>query len=292
MQYILLLAILIGLLSLIYRRKTNKWKAPKYNFPTEWRVMLNKYIAFYRSLDADDKRHFEFKIQEFLYNIKITGIKTKVEDLDRLMIASSAIIPIFSFKDWQYLNLTEVLLYPESFDKKFQFEDKNGRILGMVGSGYMEGKMILSKKALKHGFIVETDKSNTAIHEFAHLIDKADGTIDGIPELLMDKQFAIPWYDLMMKKTFQILDNKSDINPYATTNEAEFFAVLSEYFFERPQLLERNHPQLYASLKSFFKQDMIHRKSIWRKTKKDIQRNDPCPCGSGQKYKRCCGGSI
>ena len=115
-------------------------------------------------------------------------------------------------------------------------------------NGYMEGKMILSKPALKHGFKNESDKKNTAIHEFVHLIDMTDGSIDGIPSLLLEKQYSIPWIDLINKKIDEIYDGESDINPYGGTNRAEFFSVVSEYFFERPKLLERNHPELYDLL--------------------------------------------
>ena len=64
----------------------------------------------------------------------------------------------------------------------------------------MNGQMILSKPALHLGFANETDKKNTAIHEFVHLLDKADGTIDGIPERLLEKQYVLPWMHLMEKK--------------------------------------------------------------------------------------------
>jgi len=148
--------------------------------------------------------------------------------------------------------------------------------------------MILSKPALKLGFANESDKKNTAIHEFVHLIDKTDGSIDGIPELLLEKQYTIPWIDLINKKIDEIYDNKSDINPYGGTNRAEFFSVVSEYFFERPKLLAKKHPKLYDLLEKIFNQDMKS-KDLSKKRKK-ISRNSPCPCNSGLKFKKCCGG--
>ncbi len=147
--------------------------------------------------------------------------------------------------------------------------------------------MILSKPALKYGFENESDKKNTAIHEFVHLIDKTDGSIDGIPELLLEKQYTIPWLDLINKKIDEIYDNKSDINPYGGSNRKEFFSVVSEYFFERPKLLAKKHPDLYNLLEKIFKQKMDS-KSLKRKKIK-ISRNSPCPCNSGLKFKKCCG---
>jgi Mlc titration factor MtfA (ptsG expression regulator) len=157
----------------------------------------------------------------------------------------------------------------------------------MVGSGYMEGKMILSKPALRHGFKNESDKKNTAIHEFIHLIDKTDGSVDGIPSVLLEKQYSIPWIDLINKKIDEIYDGKSDINPYGGTDRAEFFSVVSEYFFERPKLLAKNHPDLYNLLEKIFKQDIASRSLSKKKGK--IGRNSPCPCNSGKKFKKCCG---
>ena len=220
-------------------------------------------------------------------NCRITGIETSADTTDKLLVASSAVIPIFEFSDWKYVNIHEVLLYPSMFNKEFDTNGSDRGILGMVGSGYMEGKMILSKQALKHGFKNESDKKNTAIHEFVHLIDKADGTIDGIPSLLLEKQYSIPWIDLINKKIDEIYDGESDINPYGGTNRAEFFSVVSEYFFERPKLLAKNHPDLYNLLKRVFKQDMSLRRLSKNKVK--IGRNSPCPCNSGNKFKKCCG---
>jgi MtfA peptidase len=289
MEYILLLAIFIALIIFIYKPKRSKWKKPLKEFPASWRIIILQHIPFFRALNEEDKRHFEFKVHEFLTNIRITGIKTDITESDKLFVAASAIIPIFSFKAWQYLNLSEVLVYPDSFNDNFQFENENGNILGMVGSGYMEGKMILSKKALQIGFQNENDKKNTAIHEFVHLIDKADGKVDGIPAMLLEKQYVLPWFDLIKQKTEDIFKGNSDINPYATTNNAEFFAVISEYFFERPNLLKQKHPELYKALVIFFNQDMSIRKMKWKNTNKEIGRNDNCPCGSGLKFKKCCG---
>jgi len=131
--------------------------------------------------------------------------------------------------------------------------------------------MILSLPTLRHGFKNESDKNNTAIHEFVHLIDMADESVDGIPSVLLEKQYAIPWIDLINKKIDEIYDGESDINPYGGTNRAEFFSVVSKYFFERPKLLARNHPELYKLLERVFKQDMSSR--ILKKNKARIGRN-------------------
>lgn len=277
-------ALILGGFILSSRRKTGiKFR----NFNEEWKAILLEKVIFYRSLENSDRIHFEQRILHFLNTTRITGINTEVEDTDRLLIASSAIIPIFAFTDWEYHDLDEVLLYPESFDENFQTENPSSNILGMVGSGFMEGKMLLSKKSLRFGFHNETDKKNTAIHEFIHLIDKSDGVMDGIPGTLIEKQYTLPWLDLMRQKMNEIYQQSSDINPYGGTNKKEFFAVIGEYFFERPDLLTIKHPEIYKMMKKIFHQP-LHQKLLGR-TRKQTNRNDPCPCGSGKKFKHCCG---
>ena len=284
------LVIFIGLCFLLYywiRKNSRGWRVPKEPFPIEWRIVLIQEVSFYNSLNEEEKTRFEYKVQEFLLNCRVTGIETSVDVTDKVLVASSAVIPIFNFEDWKYINIHEVLLYPSMFSDKFDTDGPERNILGMVGSGYMEGKMILSKPALEHGFRNESDKTNTAIHEFVHLIDKTDGSIDGIPSLLLDKQYTIPWIDLINKKIDEIFDGQSDINPYGGSNRAEFFSVVSEYFFERPRLLAKNHPDLYNLLERVFKQDMAARNL--NKNRVRIGRNSPCPCNSGLKFKKCCG---
>lgn len=121
-----------------------------------------------------------------------------------------------------------------------------------------------------------------------HLIDKLDGKVDGIPEVLLCRQYTIPWIDLMNKKMDEIYRNDSDINPYGGTNQAEFFSVVSEYFFERPKLLAKKHPALYRKMELIFKQDM-DAMNLHLPSETQVGRNDPCPCNSGKKFKKCCG---
>ena len=193
-------------------------------------------------------------MMHFLASTRISGVNTEVDDLDRIYIAAGAIIPIFHFPDWEYINLHEVLLYPDAFDHDFQQAGANRSILGMVGTGALNNLMILSRHELRQAFRNKTGKSNTAIHEFIHLLDKTDGSMDGIPEFFLDKQYLLPWIGLMQEHIRQIRQGRSDIDPYAGTDTAEFFAVVAEYFFERPDLLRQKHPRLYEQLVRIFRE--------------------------------------
>ena len=273
--------------SIFYFRQQNRQKKPA-AFPASWKVILDQKVLFYHNLSSGDKERFEQDIVRFLTNVRISGVQTEIDITDKLLVASSATIPVFGFPDWDYTFLDEVLLYPGSFDSKYTINSKEETITGMVGSGTMEGKMILSKPSLHRGFDNNSDKQNVGIHEFIHLLDKEDGSVDGIPAFLNGKAYALPWLKLIQAKTAEIIKGKSDINEYGATHDREFLSVVGEYFFERPQLLQKNHPELYDLLAKAFQQDTVATLKITNRPRAEIQRNDDCPCGSGEKFKRCC----
>lgn len=223
--------------------------------PPAWRSILESKITFYEQLTKVDRKRFEDRVMRFLGDVLITGVSTEVSDEDKLLVAASAVIPIFGFPQWHYRGLREVLLYPSAFNEHYAVTGDGRNRLGQVGGGTMGGKMILSRPALLQGFSNETSKSHLGIHEFVHLLDKADGLVDGLPEALLERQYALPWMKLMQEKITGIHAGRSDIDPYAGTDEAEFFPVVSEYFFKRPKLLKRKHPVLYAKLERIFRQD-------------------------------------
>ena len=115
--------------------------------------VLNDHVQFYQDLDRTEKDKFENKVTGFLKNIRITGIKTNVEDLDRILVAASAIIPVFAFNNWEYRNIHEILLYPGSFNEDFHVEGNGRDVLGMVGNGPMQNVMLLSQSDLRNGFL-------------------------------------------------------------------------------------------------------------------------------------------
>ncbi len=251
----------------------------------EHQKILNDKVSFYRALDEKERKIFHQEIEEFLQKVKIYGVDTVITEEDKVLVAASAVIPLFAFHDWFYHNLVTVDLYSDTFNHDFETSGANRRILGMVGGGVMNGRVALSKKALHLGFSNETDKRNTAIHEFVHLIDQADGAIDGVPDILLDKHIVLPWLEYIREKIEEIRKGDSDIDPYGGTSETEFFAVAAEYFFERPQLFEQKHPEMYALMAKIFKREP----EVIAQDKSTPGRNEPCPCGSGEKYKNCHG---
>lgn len=252
---ITILIFLIGfvLVYFVWNKVGNK-KIVNPVIPTKETILkvLTDDVKFFTQLNHEQQETFVNRVEYFLQTTKITAEKgVKINDEHRVLVAASATIPLFHFKSWSYENLDEVLIYPEVFNEKYNTEENGRNILGMVGDGAMNRKMILSLPALLAGF-QQNSANNTAIHEFVHLIDKADGEVDGVPEYLIPKELVEPWLKEMHETISLIKRDKSDIRDYAATNQAEFLAVVSEYFFQKPKLLREDHPELYELLDEIY----------------------------------------
>ena len=173
-------ASIAGLILLVYAMFANNKKKSNNNFsfPENYRVILKEYVDFYNELDEAAKMQFENRLQRFLTTTRITGVNTDVEDVDRVLVAASAIIPSYGFADWEYINLKDVLLYPDSFNEKFNQEGDGRTTLGIVGEGAYQNLMIPTTQEQREDFVNKTGKSNTAIHEFVYLINKTNGAVD------------------------------------------------------------------------------------------------------------------
>ncbi len=268
-----------------FLKETNSNETVLYedSWKKEWSHFLQHKVAFYRVLSEDDKRRFEQRLLMFLATTRVEAGPVEVTDHDRLLVGASAIIPVWGFPDWHYFNLEAVYLLNQSFNHNLEFNQPDSTITGMVGTGVLAGKLVLSKPHLYKGFENSNDKKNVGIHEFVHLIDMADGDCDGFPERLKEYAYSIPWFELMRAKIAEIKNRNSNIPQYGATNRVEFFAVASEYFFERPKMLKQKHPEVFAALQEFYRQDVL---AIANDIKP--KKNAPCLCGSGKKYKRCC----
>lgn len=272
----------------VCRRKTaRRFRVANQSFPVAYESALQTHVLFFRSLAKDQQVRFRRLVQVFLSEVDITGIRTDVDDTTRALVAASAVIPIFGFDDWEYAGLGEVLIYPGRYDANFETDgDGQRNILGMIGTGHLSGVMILSKPDLISGFDIQSDKRNVGIHEFSHLVDKADGSVDGIPAGI-PAAVVRPWIDWVGRELKSEKTGGHHIDDYAYTNEAEYFAVLSEYFFETPAALAKKNPKLFSMLQKLYRQDPTSLLQA-RKKRNRVGRNAPCPCGSEEKYKRCC----
>lgn len=248
LQIIFVLTLIILIILLVFQPKRSAATV----LPENYQELLQDYVRFYARLEAEGKKLFEEKLRKFLSAVKITGANAAVEDLDTLLIGAAAVIPVYHIPDWEYINLREVLLYPGNFNMDYEQEGRHRLYSGMVGTGSLEQVMILSKWELRQGFINSQSNRNTAIHEFIHLVDKMDGTLDGVPELLLERKYVARWKELLELEMDRIRSGTSDVDAYGATSPVECFAVLSEYFFEQPEVFGNHHPELAELMERVF----------------------------------------
>ncbi len=244
--------VFIGLHLVITRKYRRRRRLDRIPFPDEWREILLEHVQFYRTLNDEGRGYFEKRVQVFLDEKRITGVGTEIDDRTRVLVASAAIIPVYKIEDWEYDTLEEVLVYPESFDRDYNFASGERDMLGMVVQS--TSSLIISKRELLKGFC-SPGGGNTAIHEFIHKIDEGDGEIDGLPVLMLSRGELAEWRGIRAAEIERIEAGRSDLDPYALTGEAEFLAVAGEYFFKNPAKLKSGSPELYGILKKIFKQD-------------------------------------
>lgn len=214
---------------------------------------LKKNIPFYNVLSKSDQKVFQDRIGLFLAQVDVVEVG-KEDERDwqtALLVASGAVMAYWGLDFWNYGKLREVIVYPDNYNEEMVISER-GNVMGQVHHGGMLSRtMILSKRSLLHGFRVESDKLNVGVHEFAHLLDKADGYMDGIP-VGMSKDLVRRWVKLMEDEMEEIQKGKSDIRDYAATDNAEFFASLVEYYKESPSILKRKHPEIFDVLDAYF----------------------------------------
>ena len=289
---LLALPLAYGVYHLMRRRTLRRIKVLSEPLPDAWEKVLQDNVVFYQALDEAGRERFRNLVKVFIDEVPVTGIRTDVDDTTHVLVAASATIPIFGFEDWEYAGLGEILIYPGAFNEDYQTDQGVSRnTLGMIGVNHLSGVMILSKPDLISGFKNHKDKRNVGIHEFAHLVDKADGSVDGLPNRVAGDA-AAPWIGWVAEELKRDPRAREEIDDYAYTNEAEYFAVLSEYFFEAPELLQQRHPEVYSMMRKMYHQDTRSFLSAVKPRARRVGRNSPCPCGSNKKYKRCCSRST
>lgn len=236
------------------RRDRRRRRLASEPFPEAWRSALERYVGYYRRLDPQEKMRFENEVRFFLDEQVITGPRgAPVEDALRVLVAASAVILAFGLPGHRYARLRDVVLYEEAFDEEYAVR-ADGNVLGMV---HAQGPILLSARSLKSGFLGDGDGRNVGLHELAHVLDFDSGHADGVPSTLPWRE-VLPWIGLMKQEIARVKANRSVLRAYAATNEAELFAVATEAFFERPQALADEAPEVYQQLAGLYRLDPRH----------------------------------
>ncbi|MGF1467670.1 MAG: M90 family metallopeptidase [Sandaracinaceae bacterium] len=237
----------LGYAGVALRRPLRRFVALARPFPPAWRATLERYVRFYRLLDAEGRRRFEANVSLILADHDIEAVAgAPLDDEVRLLAVAGGAVLIHGRPGAALPTHRSILIYPDRFDDDYEVGD-HGDVLGQV---HRQGPILLSAGALKAGWASGQDGSNVSLHEFAHVLDLEDGFADGVPALGAGRVSA--WDELVATELERVRRGRSALRPYAGTNEAELFAVAVEVFFERPKELERRHPQLFGALRSYF----------------------------------------
>jgi len=253
------------------RRKARKREETRARpFPESWRKTLARKFPFYARLNAADQRELEGLIQVFLDEKRFEACGGfEMTDEARVVIAAQACLLLLHRETDVYPNLTTVLVYPDTYVAKTRWReedeesDRASRV--RLGESWDRGQVVLAWSSALAGAANMHDGLNVVLHEFAHQLDQEDGAADGAPGLACEGVKACyvryATWARVLGAEFERLRQRRDqgrrtvLDQYGATNPAEFFAVATECFFEKPRQMLKKHPELYEELKEFYRQD-------------------------------------
>jgi len=246
------------------RRRARLLETP---FPPAWTEILERDVKAYALLDTEQQQLLRDLTQVFIAEKHWEGCGgLELTDEMRVIIAASACLMILGREHDLLSEVESILVYPSAvmlpeqargfFDGRGIVNDGPTPVLGVAHGG---GPVVLAWDSVKTGARNARDGRNLVIHEIAHKIDFLDGDADGTPPLDTAAQRR-EWAHVCSEAYLAHVKGDEDVlRDYATTNEAEFFAVASEVFFERPKQLARDLPELYAVLRKFYNLDLAAR---------------------------------
>jgi len=269
---ILILAMVIGalVLSFLFGKRALRNRRIKQlavmPFPDEWERILEKNVSLYRYLpDAlKDQLHNDIKI--FILEKHFEGLGgLAITDEIKVTIAAEASMLLLNRKNSDYPKLASILVYPGAYVIQQSTAVGGGVYIEgqsvRLGESWQHGSVVLAWDNVRQGAVNAQDGHNVVLHEFAHQLDQEDGIADGAPILEKQSSYAT-WARIMSKEYEHLRSNaehhkKSVMDKYGATNPAEFFAVATETFFEKPRQLKKKAPDLYDELKGFYNVDPV-----------------------------------
>ncbi len=228
----------------------------------DYRAIMEAQVPIVSKLPEELRNKLEGKINRFLDQVHFNGCNgLEVTDEIRVSVAAQACLLVVNSDTW-YDNLTTVLIYPGAFKSKQT--QHNGyvvieREIVRTGESWSRGPVILSWAHAQQGAADDADGHNVVFHEFAHQIDDLSGRTDGMPNL-GPKQKLSEWarvFDTAYEKHVQLVQKgrATVIDAYGAEGYEEFFAVSVEVFFERPESLKQEEPDVYGQLSKLFQLD-------------------------------------
>lgn len=235
--------------------------------PPAWRVILERNLPIFTRLQPEDQAELLGHVQVFLAEKKFEGAGgLELTDEIKVTIAAQACLLLLHRDTDYYPDLLTIIVYPSGYTVEDErhlgggvWEEGGEDRLGHTARGLRA--LVLAWDAARHGALDPSDGENLVLHEFAHQLDFENRGADGTPALATRAEY-LTWARVMSGE-FEALRHASRLgvptllDTYGATNPAEFFAVITEAFFERPRALKARHPALYAELQRFFQQDPV-----------------------------------
>jgi Mlc titration factor MtfA (ptsG expression regulator) len=232
-------------------------------FPSDWLAIVERRLPIYGALSQEEQSQLQELIKFFIDRKDFYGCAgLTITDEIRVTIAAEACLLLLNKKRPIYPKLTAILVYPTAFRVEREQHQANGTVAsgpqGMLGESWDNGRVILSWDDVEKGARDFTDGHNVVLHEFAHQLDAESGSTNGAPPLRRNSYGA---WSRVLSDNFEDLDARSIagldtvMDEYGTTNPAEFFAVATETFFEKPHQLSKRRPALYEELKTYYQLD-------------------------------------
>lgn len=232
-------------------------------FPPEWAAFVARAVHLYARLEEEDRRELEGDVQVFLEEkVFEGGDGLEITDEIRVTIAAQACLLLLHRDTEVYPDLETIVVYPGAYAAKVSRRDGPVVIEGReerLGESWSRGLVVLGWDQVSRDVRSTGTGHNVVLHEFAHQLDAEDGDVDGAPPLPSGERYR-HWAAVLGAEYAELeakLDagRSTDIDPYAATNPGEFFAVVTEAFFERPTSLRARHPALYEELAAFYRLD-------------------------------------
>jgi len=268
MLIVKIVILLIGLIAtfLIAKRLVRRSKRKhllNMPFPDEWAKIVEKNVPLYNRIPESLKKQLHGFINIFLAEKNFEGCGgLEITDEIKVTIAAQACMLLLNRKTSYFRKLHTILVYPHTYIAKTI--SSNDRIIvegqdARLGESWQNGPVVLAWDSVKGGTSNIYDAKNVVIHEFAHQLDQEDGLADGAP-ILEKRSRYITWAKVLSEEYENLQRKKrkrrrSILNKYGATNPAEFFAVATETFFEKPKQMQKKHPELYDELRNYYKLD-------------------------------------
>jgi len=245
-------------------KERQRRKARERPFPPDWEDILRRTFPRYGRLSSADRAELRGHIQVFLAEKRFEGAAgQEITDEVRVTIAAQACLLLLHRTTNYYPGLYSIIVYPHEYVAAHHQRGERGTVdeglQGRLGETSARGALVLSWDAAERGAGDVHDCRNVVFHEFAHQLDAQDGAFDGAP-LLPEKSMVLAWARVLGEEFASLRESilrhrPTDLDPYGATNPAEFFAVVTECFFQRPRQLRAGHPALYDELRLFYRQD-------------------------------------